>query len=161
MKRTDDWVELKGIVSMYEHIWNGNEFTHRFYGTTSSEEVQLSIIRAQGDARFDAITEVIIDCTACESVTVRLDVVEEVAATDFAASKSNPNIRRAVITDNSEIINAVKSYLDSGLSPYPMRVFTSVADARKWFASTPKAVLGRVIAYMVGLAATRGDAICD
>ena len=122
---------------MYEHIWNGKEFIHRFYDTTGSEEVQLSIHRAQSDARFDAITDEIIDFTGCEQAKVRLDVVEEVAATDFAASKSNPNIRRVVVTDNPEIMNAVNHYIDSGLSPYPIRVFSSVADAREWFTLTP------------------------
>ena len=121
---------------MYEHIWNGKELIERFYGETNGEEFKASSLKVQEDPRYDLITDSIVDFSACDSVSIPPHIIEEVAAIDFAASRSNPRIRGAVISDNPDVILGVQIYTNLGLSPYPVRVFKSIADAREWFAST-------------------------
>jgi len=122
---------------MYEHIWRGHELVQRFYEKTSMEEVRQAVIELQSDPRFDELTDVISDFLGCEIAPVHIEVMEEIAALDGAASLSNIRIRDAVVTDSPQIMRAVEAYIASGLSPYPMQIFSSTELARKWLVSKP------------------------
>ncbi len=107
---------------MVEHIWEDRKITHRFFGQTSSLEVKRAIIKHQSDWRFDDLSEVICDFTSCTSVTIYPGDIEEIAAMDGAAAKSNPRIRITVIADNPEITEATQTYINCRLSSYPLKV---------------------------------------
>lgn len=109
-----------GEDAMVEQIWQDKAVTHRFSGQTSTEEIRRAANRVAGDSRFDEIFEIVYDFTACDGVTIRSEVVEEIAALDGAASITNPRIRITVITHHPEIVAAMETYEKSGLSNYPV-----------------------------------------
>jgi hypothetical protein len=109
---------------MYEHVWNGGELTQRFFGQVSSEEIKQSVVKFQGDSRFDELIDVIFDFTDCEEIVIKEGDAEEIASLDGAASITNPRIRVTVISDKPAILKAAEDYIVSGLSNYPVKICT-------------------------------------
>ena len=120
---------------MYQLIWNGKELTQRYFGKSNIAEVRQSIYELQGDYRFDEVTDSYLDFTDCQEFIIQEGVIDEIAALDSAAAISNPKIRIAVISDNTDVIEAARAYLSTGMSSYPLTIFSSIADAQSWFAS--------------------------
>lgn len=126
---------LRKKAIMYQLIWNGKELTQRYFGKSSITEVRQSIYELQGDYRFDEVTDSYLDFTDCQEFITQEGVIDEIAALDSAAAISNPKIRIAVITDNTDVIEAARAYLSTGMGGYPLTIFSSIADARSWFSS--------------------------
>ena len=125
---------------MHEHIRIGKELIQRFSGKITSRDIAQSVMKFHGDADFDMTCDVLWDFIEVTEMTRQKDIEEEIAAIDGAASISNSKIRIAVITNDPEIRKAAEYYRACGLSRYPLRLFSSVAEARLWFAEPYKAM---------------------
>lgn len=101
----------------------------------TSEIVQM---QEQGHARqdFDRLHYAIHDFSACDHFAIVESDIEYSAALDGAASKTNNKIKIAVVGGNQEVMKVVNAYINYGLSPYPVRVFFSLEDARAWVTQT-------------------------
>lgn len=60
------------------------------------------------------------------------DDIEHSAAIDEATSKTNPEIRIAVVAANAEVTDMVNAYLKAMGSHYPLRFFPTMTEARTW-----------------------------
>ena len=116
----------------YQANWEERGVYLRFYGDTTDQEVAGSSRKGQGDPRFEQIRYVILDFRDCSSVQLTKGVLEELAATDMAASRTNPNIKIAVIAKQPDALEMVSSYLSTGIEAYPLRVFQAQDQARAW-----------------------------
>jgi hypothetical protein len=56
----------------------------------------------------------------------------EVAALDKADALSNPRIKVAIIADTPKVLELVNSYVTSGFSHYPLRIFNDISYAWQW-----------------------------
>ncbi len=102
---------------------------------TSSEIVQM---QEQGHARpdYDRLHYSIHDFSECDHFACNQSDIEYSAALDGAASKTNKQILIAIVGSNPEVLEVVNAYIGFGLSPYPVRVFFSMEDARAWVMQT-------------------------
>ena len=115
--------------------WERRGVTWIFWGVVSGEELLEANQEIYGDARFDGMRFQIVDMTAVERFDVSLDDMTVLAATDKAASKSNPDVRVAVAA-RDELIRQLSLYYEREAdgSPWRQQIFESVEAARNWVA---------------------------
>jgi hypothetical protein len=117
---------------MFEHIWEERGLVRRFVGHVTAEELANSAILGQQDPRFDSMRYVINDFRDCTSVNTPPEAIEEIAATDAGAAKSNDRIHIATVSDNPDVLAITEMYQRAGYSPYPTRNFNTLEAAREW-----------------------------
>lgn len=99
--------------------------------STNTEMVQMQE-QVHSHPDFDAVRYSVHDFSSCESFAPSDSDVEFSAAIDGAASKSSKLIKIAIVAANSGVADMVSRYIGSGLSPYPVKFFTSMQEARVW-----------------------------
>lgn len=107
-------------------------FLTRWSGTITTAELIQMQEQSHAAPRFDSIHYSIHDFSQCDAFIYDQSGVEYMAAIDAAASKSNAEIKIAIVAANTAIAEAVNGYLNAGLSPYPLRLFSTVDEARAW-----------------------------
>lgn len=117
---------------MYEHAWEERGIVRRFIGKVTGQDLAASAIEGQADARFDLLRYVINDFRDCESLVVDPSTMEEVAARDSGAARTNGNIVIAVVSDDPRVLAVSDLYVRDPLSPYPVRNFGTMDEARAW-----------------------------
>lgn len=117
---------------MYEHTWEKRGIVRRFFGKVTGQDLAASAIEGQADRRFDQLRYVINDFRDCESFVVDPATMEEVAARDSGAAKTNGNIVIAVVSDDPKVLEVSDIYVKDPLSPYPVKNFGTMEDARAW-----------------------------
>ena len=117
----------------FEIVWQQpSGLIKRHFGHVTGREVLDANVLAEGDARFDDLRYVIHDFLGCTSLTASPEEIREIVAIDKAASRSNPNIRAAVIATHPEVMAAADSYINHPLNAYAVRLFGSMDDACAW-----------------------------
>jgi hypothetical protein len=120
----------------YKLIPENSGLLIKWWGSaTSSEMIRL---QEEGHARpdFDNLHYSIHDFSECDHIVSSKEDLQYSAAIDRAASLSNKNILIALVSSNPEVLEAVDGYMGMGLSPYPIRVFSSMEGARAWVTLT-------------------------
>ncbi len=116
----------------YKLSWKVRGVIKHFSGHLTDKQLMQSVIDVEGDSRFDSLRYVINDFREVISVSVDNTVVEEIAAIDMSAAKTNPNIRIAIVATSPEIITASEQYAYSPFNAYPTRIFSSMEEANSW-----------------------------
>jgi len=88
--------------------------------------------RAQAHPRFDEVSYSIHDFSECERFEGSYSDVQFSAAIANSASLSNADIFIAVVAPKDDVLEFLNIYIGSRLSPYPLRIFSSLEEARKW-----------------------------
>jgi hypothetical protein len=99
--------------------------------STNAEMVQMQQ-EVHCHHNFDAVYYSIHDFSKCESFEPKDADVEFSAAIDGAASMTGKLLKIAIVAANAGVSDMVSQYMDIGLSPYPVKLFDSLQDARKW-----------------------------
>ena len=115
----------------YRLIWEGTVVTKAFSGLVTSGDLFNAMNGVEGDERFDQLTYTINDFAAVTAVDLTEDHVEEHAAYDHAAARSNPRIVIGIVSTDPKILALVNSYARSQLAPYRTELFATLADARR------------------------------
>jgi hypothetical protein len=84
------------------------------------------------DPDFDTVRYSIHDFSQCQSFEPSNDDVEFSAAIDGAASKTSKLLNIAIVAANAGVSDMVGRYIALGLSPYPVKFFASLQEAREW-----------------------------
>lgn len=116
----------------YQASWERSGVCLRFAGDITDVEIAMASRKGQGDPRFEDLRYVILDFRECDSVSHSVAQTEELAATDKAASMTNPRIKIAVVSKSVDVTEMVRCYLGTGLDPFPVRVFDGLEAARYW-----------------------------
>jgi hypothetical protein len=117
----------------FEIAWRQpNGLIKRYFNHVTGREVMDANVLAEADARFDNLHYVINDFRGCTSLTASPDEIDETAAIDNAASKSNPNIRIAIVATHPDVLAATNSYTKLQLNAFVIRIFSSMDDAYAW-----------------------------
>jgi hypothetical protein len=101
---------------------------------TTSELIRMQE-EAHAHPTFDSFRYSIHDFGECEHFAYDQGEVEYSAAIDGAASKTNRNIKIAIVGANAEVADMVNGYINASFSPYPLRFFSSMGEAREWVMS--------------------------
>ena len=112
--------------------WEQSGVYRAFFDRADCDEFMQSLKEVHGDARFDDIRYVINDFTACTEIVFDAEAIREMSAMDMAASVSNPRIRIAIVGASEFVKAGIEAYMAKGLSPYPIQLFASLDEARRW-----------------------------
>ena len=118
----------------YEVHWEPQGAVKRFWGVVSSNDVIRSVIETEADARFDSLRFVINDFVAVSQITFDAHDVDDIAAMDLGASRTNPAIRIAIVAVTADVIALAHQYANSPLNVYPTKIFATMDEARAWVA---------------------------
>lgn len=123
----------------YTITWGARGAVKHFFGEVTGNDVMRSVVEIERDARFDRLRYVINDLLAATAFSCSLQDVDEIAAIDLAASRTNANILIAAVATMPEIVAAARLYAESTMNVYPTRVFATLEEAWAWIATTPPA----------------------
>lgn len=114
----------------YELTWEPKGIYRRYFGTITGKELIASIVATQADARFDHLRYAVSDFSAVERFELDEDHLARMAAMQFGAFHSNPNVKAAIVVSTPAMLAAFERFGALGGTPYPVEVFASVAAAR-------------------------------
>lgn len=118
----------------YELVWEPSGVVMRLSGFVSNAELMRARGDVDGNERFDELRHVICDFRTSTGGSIDVDDVDELAAMDLAASRTNRDIRIAVVAaqTQAQVIELANHYARSKMNVYPTRTFSSEAEARVW-----------------------------
>jgi hypothetical protein len=124
----------------YRLRWEGHGVYRRFFGEVTAAEFLRAYDEMTSDLRFDGIRYIISDYVECQpgpDLTKRdLKAFAELERRRFHDS---PDTVQAMVATDPRTLEYVRYYESLGVSPYCMRSFQTVAEARRWIASNPRA----------------------
>ena len=119
----------------YENIWEELGVYRRYNGCVTGKEMREAVEEVEGHVRFDFIRYVINDFLDVTEQDIAPQDIEIIAAIDRAASRSNPDIRIAVIATEQAILDMATFYSELSYdSPYQTRMFSTLSEVREWLA---------------------------
>lgn len=123
----------------YRLRWEGRGVYRRFAGVISATEFKGACEEMVNDVRHEDIRYVISDYLEAEPAPDTA-AQEADALTGLArlSDRDSADIVNAAVVTDERILAQVLRYEDANLSPYPLGVFTTVAEARQWIASNPR-----------------------
>jgi hypothetical protein len=99
--------------------------------STNAEMVQMQE-KAHCHPDFNSVRYSIHDFSKCENFEPSSCDVEFSAAIDGAASRTSKRLKIAIVAANAGVSEMVSRYIDLGLSPYQVKFFASLQEAREW-----------------------------
>jgi len=123
----------------YQLIWKGKKVEAYFQGNVTNGELNAIISEFYGSKRFDDARYLLInflDSTSLDASEVDLLAI---GAMDSAASRSNPNIKVAMVSDKDEVLKLLASHNEGAKNcAWPIEIFSSKEEAEKWLESPSK-----------------------
>ena len=99
--------------------------------STNAEMVQMQEqVHRRPD--FDSVRYSIHDFSQCERFESSKEDAEYSAAIDRVASMRSNLLKIAIVATNAGVTDMVGRYIGSELSPYPVKFFASLQEARQW-----------------------------
>lgn len=118
-----------------ETIWENKGVFKRLSGHVSADEFLRSVEAIQADPRFDDIRYVINDFSQVSSHELDADLLQELAAIQYGAQASNPQVRAVYVGLGGDPVLAqlLQSVLiGSQSSVYRVALFETLPQARDW-----------------------------
>jgi hypothetical protein len=112
--------------------WEEHGVFRKFYGVFKFQELLASVKTVGDDIRFADLRYSILDCLELQDPEVSDAELELVAAHLLGESDSNLNILVAIVTTNAAAHSMLQRFIALGICPYPMKIFSTVVDARLW-----------------------------
>lgn len=117
----------------YTLTWEAQGIVRTFSGHVTTSEFARAQAEMYGDARFESTRYALIDFSAATQLVHTASDVEEITATTHGAYLTNPHLRVAVVTTDAGMKALLARMKD--ISAYPMHVFATMDEARRWVAS--------------------------
>ena len=114
----------------YTLSWEPHGILRTFHGRVSAIEFARAQGEMYGDPRFETARYALIDFTAATALGVSQEDAEEIMASNRGAYLTNPKLRVAVVTTDARMQALLQRIRD--ISAYPLRVFATLAEARRW-----------------------------
>lgn len=109
-----------------------------FQGKITADDLFTCQSQGHSLSNFDDLRYFIIDMMDVTQIEYGVEDIEKVAALDFAASKTNAHVKVALAATDENI--TALSYLyesETAKSPWEIRVFQNVDEARAWVEQEP------------------------
>ena len=118
-----------------ELVWETDELlVVKYSGEVDGEQAYSSLVELGGDIRFDRLRGIIGDGSGIIKNIANDHDIERMASATKALSKSNPNIRNAVImgpVDDAQTLIAYYQFLSEEVE-WEIEVFKTEYEARAW-----------------------------
>ena len=117
-----------------KNIWESDNFLRRqMTGRIQASEVIDSILKLSGDERFDNLKFILGDWSQAELEHFTGEDVKQLCVIAETISKSNAQIRNAIVTGNKEANQAVAQlYVLTKPLKWKVKVFQNIENARDW-----------------------------
>ena len=112
--------------------WEQHGVFRKFYGVFKFQELLASVKTVGGDIRFADLRFSILDCLELQDPDFSDAELELVAAHLLGESDSNLSILVAIVTTSEGAHSMLQRFMTLGICPYPMKIFSTVVDARMW-----------------------------
>lgn len=101
-------------------------------GHVRGQDMIRFLAHIHGHEAFDGLRYKLHDFSACTGLSFASEEIEEIAALDAAAAYTNPRIRIAIVSGHPRVARGIAHYAQLGLSPFVIRQFASIHNARVW-----------------------------
>jgi len=123
----------------YRIRWEGHGVYRRFFGVITLAEFRDANKEMRSDVRYEGIRYIISDYREAQpapEITERdLRAYAEFERLHFYDS---PDTVQAIVATDPKTVTYARYYESLGVSPYCLADFATVAEARKWIASSPR-----------------------
>jgi hypothetical protein len=116
----------------YSLTWEPDGVYKKFNGVVTGAELLQSVVEVSNDIRFGRSQYEVSDYLEAHSTDFSQDALNEVRAVRIGSFMSNPRIKVAIVTHDSEIQQRIYSTIAARLTLHQTKVFNAVADANTW-----------------------------
>lgn len=117
----------------FETLYEEHGILWNMSGIVTADDIKEIDNILYGLPDFDSLHYIIFDYTAADDFQMEVQEVIKVAAVDSVAAKTNPRIKIALVTDNENLLKAIKLYSTfRGGHPWETKACYTVAEAREW-----------------------------
>lgn len=117
----------------YQLKWEENGVYCQFSGDVTDQDIIQCNMDIYGDPRFDDLRYELLDFLQMVRLSFSEESVEVIASCDTIASKTNPYIFCAVVTNERQLALLSDFYnQETNEMPWQSEAFESVEDARTW-----------------------------
>ncbi len=116
----------------YSLTWETDGVCKKFSGVVTGAELLQSVMEVAQDARFGRSHYEVSDYLDAESTEFSQDALNEVRAVRIGSFMSNPRIKVAIVTHDTEIQQRIYSTIAARLTLHQTKVFHTIADADIW-----------------------------
>ena len=81
--------------------WTNKGVDWIFHGDVTGEEILAACMNIYGDSRFDSLTYKIVDFLGIGTIRLTEEIIKKIAYFDMAASKTNPNLKVAILSKDA------------------------------------------------------------
>lgn len=137
------FISLKNIDSpgggmAYRIQWEEKGLCRTYSGSVTGEEIIEANCSATGDSRFDNLNYIIADFLRVTASDIDILDMKKIAAMNYAASKTNPNVKFAIIAtdENLQALAVLFEFESEELKvSWETALFSTEVAARKWVSS--------------------------
>jgi hypothetical protein len=123
----------------YRIRWEGRGVYKQFFGLLSPAYVKDAYNEVTDDPRYEHVRYVLSDYLEARPNAGGLEPdVAEFAELERHRLYSSPDLVSATVATDPQILGHIRLFEGLQVSPYPIGIFPTVADARKWIASNPR-----------------------
>jgi hypothetical protein len=122
----------------YRLKWEEDGVFNIFSGNVTQNDVFDAQSKAHSNARFDSVKYIVSDFLDIEDMSMTHEILEFVSARDYGASRSNQNIKHALVAEDGPARDLVEAYIQTLQKldvPWDVRQFYSMDPARMWASS--------------------------
>jgi hypothetical protein len=116
----------------YRLEWEPRGIYKHYSGFVTADEFLQSITEYQGNPNFDVMRYSINDFSEVAGTDAADHDISLFAAMGAGGHYANPHIRVAVVAQSPAILEMVEIYLSTGIIEFPLRIFRSLDEARRW-----------------------------
>ncbi|MCX7166297.1 MAG: hypothetical protein NTV11_08470 [Rhodocyclales bacterium] len=116
----------------YQLAWEPCGVVLHFSEQITIRDILNASIEYEKDAQFDNLRYVIANYLQIEGCDVEPNQIDDIWAVDWGAKQSNGKIKKAIVTTSPKVIALAKRYSSASALAFPVKVFTTEADARAW-----------------------------
>ena len=116
----------------YSLIWEPGGVYKKFNGVVTGAELLQSVGEVSMDVRFVSAQYEVSDYLDAASTDFSQDALNEVRAVRIGSFMSNPRIKVAIVTHDTEIQQRIYSTIAARLTLHQTKVFNAIADANTW-----------------------------
>ncbi|MGL6160406.1 hypothetical protein [Microbulbifer sp.] len=120
----------------YKITWEKKLVCVDYFGNVTNKDIQDAHFELNSDDRFYHCNYLILNISECDLSAVSVPDLFLVIATDLGATKTNPNLKVAMVTTNPLSIEKVSTYIERNRSlntPWEFEILPSVEEAKEWF----------------------------
>ena len=116
----------------YSLQWEHHGVYKKFSGLVSGDELLQSVVEVASDARFSALRYEVSDYLSATQTQFSQEALNEVRAVRIGSFQSNPHIKVAIVTLDTQIERRIFSTIAARLTLHQTRVFSEIAEANSW-----------------------------